>query len=63
LLRSHRDAGAAILLVSEDLDELFALSDRLVVMYRGEIVGTIRPDETTPHAVGMLMTGAGESNG
>jgi simple sugar transport system ATP-binding protein len=59
LLRTHRAAGAAILLVSEDLDELFELSDRLIVMHRGKIVGTFRPDETNPHAVGILMTGAG----
>ena len=59
LLREHRAAGAAILLVSEDLDELFEMSDRLIVMHHGEIVGTFRPEETTPHSVGILMTGAG----
>lgn len=58
-LLDHRARGAAILLVSEDLDELFALSDRLVVMHRGRLVGTFRPDETNAHAVGLLMTGAG----
>jgi simple sugar transport system ATP-binding protein len=60
MLRAHRASGAGILLVSEDLDELFGLSDRLVVMHRGRIVGTLRPHETTPHAVGLLMTGAGD---
>jgi simple sugar transport system ATP-binding protein len=59
LLREHRATGAAILLVSEDLDELFEMSDRLVVMHHGQIVGTFPPAETTPHAVGILMTGAG----
>ena len=63
LLRVHRANGAAILLVSEDLDELFGLSDRLVVMHRGRIVGTFRPDETNAHAVGILMTGAGGHDG
>jgi ABC-type uncharacterized transport system ATPase subunit len=58
VLRARRAAGAAILLVSEDLDELFDLSDRLIVMHRGQIVGTFRPEETDPHAVGLLMTGA-----
>jgi ABC-type uncharacterized transport system ATPase subunit len=60
MLRAHRATGAGILLISEDLDELFALSDRLVVMHRGQIVGNARPHETNPHAVGILMTGAGE---
>ena len=59
LLRTLRTAGTAILLVSEDLDELFALSDRLVVMHRGRIVGTFRPEETNTHSIGFLMTGAG----
>jgi simple sugar transport system ATP-binding protein len=58
LLRALRAAGTAILLVSEDLDELLALSDRLVVMHRGRIVGTFRPDEEpSPHSIGLLMTG------
>jgi len=38
VLRARRAGGAAILLVSEDLDELFDLSDRLIVMHRGQIV-------------------------
>jgi simple sugar transport system ATP-binding protein len=63
VLRARRSAGAAILLVSEDLDELFDLSDRLIVMHGGQIVGTFRPDETDPHAVGLLMTGARASHG
>jgi simple sugar transport system ATP-binding protein len=62
ILRSRRASGAACLLVSEDLDELFELSDRLIVMHRGEIVGTFEPNETNPHAVGILMTGAGENS-
>jgi simple sugar transport system ATP-binding protein len=57
LLLSYRSEGTAILLVSEDMDELFALSDRLVVMYHGRIVGTFRPQETTADTVGHLMTG------
>ncbi len=57
LLLQARNDGAGILLVSEDLDELFALSDRLVVMYHGSIVGTFRPQETDAHTVGHLMTG------
>jgi simple sugar transport system ATP-binding protein len=63
VLRARRSAGAAVLLVSEDLDELFELSDRLIVMHRGQIVGTFRPTETDAHAVGLLMTGAQTSHG
>jgi len=62
VLRARRDAGAAILLVSEDLDELFELSDRLIVMHRGQIVGAFTPDETDAHAIGLLMTGAQASH-
>ncbi|GAB4415063.1 MAG: ABC transporter ATP-binding protein [Anaerolineae bacterium] len=57
LLLKHREQGMGILLISEDLDELFALSDRLLVMHHGHIVGTFRPQETTAHDVGILMTG------
>ena len=55
---ASRDKGAGILLVSEDLDELFALSDRLVVMLRGEIVASGTPRSITMEEVGYLMTGS-----
>ncbi len=61
LLRQRMD-GIGILLISEDLDELFALSDRLLVMHRGAVAGCFRPEETTSHQVGLLMTGGSESN-
>ncbi len=57
LLLKAREAGSAIVLVSEDLDELFAISDRLMVMHRGEVVGESRPADISAHQVGMLMTG------
>ena len=53
-----RNRGAAVLLVSEDLDELFAVSDRLVVLYRGAIAGEFGPDDFRAEAVGPLMVGA-----
>ncbi len=53
-----RDDGAGVLLISEDLEELFALGDRLVVLYGGRIVGTFRPEETDAYTVGHLMTGS-----
>jgi simple sugar transport system ATP-binding protein len=58
VLLASRDAGAAILLISEDLEELFSLSDRLVVMLRGEIVATSAPQEITTQEIGYLMTGS-----
>ncbi len=58
LLVAARDAGAGVLLISEDLGELFMLSDRLVVLYRGRIVGAFRPQHTSVNEVGRLMTGS-----
>jgi simple sugar transport system ATP-binding protein len=57
-LLAARAQGAGVLLISEDLEELFALSDRLVVMFAGRMVGEFRPADTTPYEVGRLMTGA-----
>jgi simple sugar transport system ATP-binding protein len=57
LLR-RRDAGCAILLVSGDLDEIFALSDRIGVMYSGELVAITRPEETNRFELGEYMLGS-----
>jgi general nucleoside transport system ATP-binding protein len=53
-----RESGAGVLLISEDLDELFMLSDRLLVLYGGRIVGEFKPSETDIYTVGHLMTGS-----
>ncbi|MDZ7841267.1 MAG: ABC transporter ATP-binding protein [Gammaproteobacteria bacterium] len=53
-----RAEGRGVLLVSEDLDELFALSDRIVVMYEGRVVGNLDAAAATPAEVGLLMTGS-----
>ncbi|MDI6754562.1 MAG: heme ABC transporter ATP-binding protein, partial [Thermodesulfobacteriota bacterium] len=58
VLVASRDSGAGILLISEDLGELFALSDRLVVMFRGRIVATSTPQDISMKDVGYLMTGS-----
>ncbi len=58
LVLSHAERSMAVLFVSEDLDELFALSDRLLVLHAGRVAGTFEPALTTPQAVGLLMTGA-----
>jgi simple sugar transport system ATP-binding protein len=52
-----RDSGAAILLISEDFDELEALSDEVVVLYHGEIAGHFGRGSIEPMAIGRLMTG------
>ena len=57
-----RAGGAGVLLISEDLEELFLLSDRLIVLYGGRIVGSFTPSETSIYRVGQLMTGAEEQH-
>ena len=56
-LLQARGNGAGVLLVSEDLEELFALSDRLIVLYGGRIIASFRPGETDVYEVGHYMTG------
>jgi general nucleoside transport system ATP-binding protein len=60
-LLARRGDGAGILLVSEDLDELLALSDRLVVMYEGRIVGEMAAVGADLEHLGMLMAGRGRA--
>ena len=55
LLLEQRDAGGAILLVSEELEELLALSDRVYVLANGEVMGEVR--EADPATIGLMMTG------
>lgn len=56
-LLSRRAAGAGILLISEDLEELLALSDRIVVVFEGRIVGDLPVADATPERLGLLMAG------
>ena len=55
---AQRDAGKGVLLVSLELDEVMALSDRILVMYEGEIVGELDPKTTTVEELGLYMAGA-----
>ena len=57
LLLNQRALGTAILLVSEDLDELLSLSDRIAVMYEGHVVGTICSGDFDITQIGLMMTG------
>jgi simple sugar transport system ATP-binding protein len=61
-LVAQRDAGKAILLVSLELDEVMNLSDRILVMYEGEIVGEFDPATVTVEELGLYMAGAKRQN-
>jgi simple sugar transport system ATP-binding protein len=62
-LVEQRAEDTAILMISEDLDEILALSDRIVVMYEGEIMGIVDPNEATREEIGLLMTGVRPEDG
>jgi simple sugar transport system ATP-binding protein len=55
-----RDAGKAVLLISADLEEILSISDRIAVMYEGEIVGILDPEDATEERLGLMMTGGGK---
>ena len=55
---AHRDKGNAVLLVSLELEEVMNVSDRILVMYEGEIVGELDPKKTTTEELGLYMAGA-----
>lgn len=58
VLMRFRDSGCGIILISDDLEELFSMSDRLIVLYQGKMVGHYKPEETNMVNIGHLMTGA-----
>ncbi|MCI0520660.1 MAG: ABC transporter ATP-binding protein [Chloroflexi bacterium] len=60
-LLEERSRGAAVLLISEDLEEVLALSDRIAVIYEGRIVGEFAAGEATAERLGLLMAGAQEA--
>jgi simple sugar transport system ATP-binding protein len=59
-LRAMRDAGCAVLVVSSELDEILALSDRVIVMNQGRIAGELAIADCTEAGLGLLMTGASQ---
>jgi ABC-type uncharacterized transport system ATPase subunit len=61
-LRGAAERGVGVLLISEDLDEILALADRIVVMYEGEVVGERPAESATVEELGLLMAG-GEEQG
>ena len=60
-LLAQRDAGKSILLISFELDEVMNLSDRILVLYEGEIVADVLPGETTVNDIGLYMSGSKRS--
>ncbi len=58
LLLEQREAGGAILLISEDLDELLSMSDRIAVLYEGQIMGIVDAQEASIEELGLMMAGS-----
>jgi ABC-type uncharacterized transport system ATPase subunit len=61
LIRQRR-AGTATLLISEDLDEILTLSDRIAVIYEGRIMGEVSSDKATAESLGLMMAGVSEAD-
>ncbi|WP_049868010.1 ABC transporter ATP-binding protein [Paenibacillus sp. D9] len=61
MLMDMREAGSGVLLISEDLDEILQLSDRILVLFGGRIIGELKHDEADRAVIGMLMTGMREA--
>jgi simple sugar transport system ATP-binding protein len=59
-LLQARNQGKAVLLISADLEEILSISDRIAVMYEGQIVGILDPEEATEARLGLMMTGGGK---
>jgi simple sugar transport system ATP-binding protein len=62
-LVAQRDSGTATIIISEDLDEVMTISDRILVMYEGTIIGSADPRTATREEIGMLMAGVRPSAG
>jgi simple sugar transport system ATP-binding protein len=62
LLREQRAGGAAVLLISEDLDELLALADRIAVLFGGRVMGTVGIERADPERLGLMMAGLAASS-
>jgi len=58
LILAQRESGTAVLLVSEELEELLSLSDRIAVIYEGEIMGIVPNENADVEELGLMMTGS-----
>jgi simple sugar transport system ATP-binding protein len=63
LLYEHRARGGAVLMISEDLDELLEVADRIAVMYEGRINGEFESKEADRETIGLRMGGVAASGG
>ncbi|UCF10641.1 MAG: ABC transporter ATP-binding protein [Candidatus Bipolaricaulota bacterium] len=63
VLLDQRDRGAAILLISEDLDEIMQLSDRILVLYEGEVMGVVDAEDAELEGLGLMMAGTRQGAG
>jgi simple sugar transport system ATP-binding protein len=59
-IRAARDRGVGVLLISSELDELMSVADRIVVLYRGRVMGTCTPEASNRGRIGAWMAGSGE---
>jgi ABC-type uncharacterized transport system ATPase subunit len=59
LLLRQRELGAGVLLISEDLEEILSLSDRILVLFAGQAMGLLEAEEAELEELGLLMAGAG----
>jgi len=62
-LIAHRDKGHAVLLISFELDEIFNLSDRIAVMYSGEIIDVVKTEDADEQSIGLMMAGVKQKEG
>lgn len=62
-LLEQRDRGTAVVLISEDLEEVLELSDRVMVIYEGRVMGTFRPGEVSVEDIGLMMAGGSQGKG
>jgi len=59
VLLKRRNEGAAVLLISNEMDEIMDLSDTIIVLFRGQVSGSGRADRLTRDEIGLMMAGAG----
>jgi simple sugar transport system ATP-binding protein len=57
IMLDQKERGAGVLLISEDLDELLGLSDRIAVIYEGRIMGVVDPGTVSIEKIGLMMCG------
>jgi ABC-type uncharacterized transport systems, ATPase components len=57
LLMGQSEKGKAVLLISEDLEDILSMTDRIIVMHGGEIMGVVKPNETSREEIGLMMAG------